>query len=142
MASTESEVRGLLENQSTAMRAKDIARLMSVYSPDIIYFDVVPPLQFAGTAALRSRFLQWFDGWQSSIGLETRDLHLVASGDVAVAHWFSRASGTLRNGQDVGSWVRVTSCCQRSSHNWLITHEHVSWPVDVQSGSAAMDLIP
>jgi ketosteroid isomerase-like protein len=142
MASTESEVRALLENQSAAMRAKDIDRLMSVYSPDIIYFDVVPPLQFAGTAALRSRFLQWFDGWKSSIELEIRDLHIVASGDVAVAHWFSRATGTLRNGHDVGSWVRVTSCCQRSSHPWLITHEHVSWPVDVQSGSAVMDLIP
>ena len=142
MPSTESEVRALLENQSAAMRAKDIDRLMAVYSPDVIYFDVVPPLQFAGAAALRGRFLQWFDGWKSPIGLEIRDLHIVASGDVAVAHWFSRASGTLRNGRDVGSWVRVTSCCQRSSHSWLITHEHVSWPVDVQSGSAAMDLIP
>jgi ketosteroid isomerase-like protein len=125
-----------------AMRIKDIDRLMSLYSPDIIYFDVVPPLQYAGAPALRGRFLQWFDGWKGSIGMEIRDLNILVSGDIAVAHWLSRASGTLKNGHEVGSWVRATSCCQRSNHRWLITHEHVSWPVDAKSGSAAMDLMP
>ena len=142
MASTESEVRALLDSQSEAMRLKDIDRLMSLYSPDIIYFDVVPPLQYAGSAALRGRFLRWFDGYKGSIGMEIRDLSILASEDIAGAYWLSRASGTLKNGHEVGSWVRVTSCCHRSSHRWLITHEHVSLPVDFASGSAAMDLVP
>jgi ketosteroid isomerase-like protein len=142
MTSTQSEVRALLDSQSEAMRRKDIDRLMSLYAPDIVYFDVVPPLQYAGAAALRSRFLQWFDGWTGPIGMESRDLSIVASGDIAVAHWLSRSSGTLKNGREVGSWVRATSCCQRSNHQWLITHEHISWPVDSRSGSAAMDLVP
>lgn len=141
MASTESEVRALLDSQSEAMRTKDIDRLMSVYSPDIIYFDTVPPLQYAGAAALRGRFLQWFDGWKGSLGMEIRDRKIVASGDIAVAHWLSRASGTLKNGREVGSWVRATNCCQRSNHRWLIMHEHVSWPVDPKSESAARDLV-
>jgi hypothetical protein len=42
MASTQSEVRTLLESWSENIRIKDIDRLMSLYSPDIIYFDVVP----------------------------------------------------------------------------------------------------
>lgn len=142
MASTESEVRALLDHQSEAMRTKDIDRLMSLYSPAIVYFDVVPPLQFAGSAALRSRFLQWFDGWQGPFDMEIRDLQILASGDLAIAHRFSRAVGTLKNGRDVGSWVRATSCCQKTNQRWLITHEHVSWPVDPKSGSAAMDLVP
>ena len=140
--STQSEVRALLDRQSEAMRTKDIDRLMSIYSPDVVYFDVVPPLQYAGATALRGRFLQWFDGWKGSIGMEIRDLSIVASGDIAVAHWLSRASGTLSNGQEVGSWVRATSCCQRSNDTWVITHEHVSWPVDSRSQTAAMDLVP
>ncbi len=142
MDSTQSEVKALLDAQSEAMRVKDIDRLMSVYSPDIVYFDVVPPLQYVGTAALRARFLQWFDGWKGPIDMEIRDLSIAASCDIAVAHWFSRASGTLRNGHEVGSWLRATNCCQRSNHVWLVTHEHVSWPVDSKSGSAAMDLVP
>ena len=64
VASTESEIRALLDSQSEAARIKDIDRLMSLYSHDIVYFDVVPPLQYVGSAALRGRFLHWFDGFQ------------------------------------------------------------------------------
>ena len=142
MASTQSDVRTLFDNQFAAIRTKDIDRLMSLYSPDIIYFDVVPPLQYVGAAALRERFSQWFDGYKGSLGMESRDLNISASGDLAVAHWLSRVRGTLKNGHEVGSWVRATSCCQRSNHRWLITHEHISLPADVRSGSAAMDLVP
>lgn len=56
MDSTESEIRALLEGQSAAMRTKNIDRLMSLYSPDIVYFDTVPPLQYDRSVALRRRF--------------------------------------------------------------------------------------
>jgi ketosteroid isomerase-like protein len=115
---------------------------MSSYSRDIVYFDLVPPLQYAGPAALRGRFLDWFDRFSGSIGQEIRDLNISVSGEIAAAYMLIRASGTLKNGREVGYWVRTTSCCQRSNHSWLVTHEHVSLPVDFESGSAAMDLVP
>jgi ketosteroid isomerase-like protein len=142
MASTESEVKALLDNQFEAIRTKDIDQLMPLYSADIVYFDLVPPLQYVGSAALRQRFLEWFDGWKSSIGMEIRDLTIVASGNIAAAHMLLRASGTLKNGNEVGYWVRASDCYRRSSDGWLITHEHVSLPVDMASRSAAVDLTP
>lgn len=143
MVSIQSEVRALLDSRAEAMRMKDIDRLMSLYSPDIVYFDVVPPLQYAGTSVLRGRFLDWFGRWQSSIGQEIRDVNILASGDVAAAHMLIRASGTLKEGREVGYWVRTSNCFQRSNHRWLITHEHVSLPVDLKGGgTAAMDLVP
>jgi ketosteroid isomerase-like protein len=142
MASTKSEVRALLESWSEAARIKDIDRLMSLYSPDIVYFDVVPPLQFSGSAAVRENFLRWFDGYKSSIGVEIRGLSIVASREIAVAHMLIRASGTLKDGREVGYWVRATVCCQPSDHRWLITHEHISLPVDFRSGRAVMDAVP
>jgi ketosteroid isomerase-like protein len=142
MASTQSEVRALLDSRSEAIWTKDIDRLMSFYSPDVVYFDLVPGLQYTGAAALRGRFLEWFDAYQGPIGQEIRDLKTGGSGDIAIAHMLIRASGTLKNGPEVGFWVRATSCCQRSDHRWLITHEHVSLPVDLRSGRAAMDLVP
>jgi ketosteroid isomerase-like protein len=137
-----SEVRTLLGNREEACRAKDIDRLMSLYSPDAIYFDVVPPLQFAESAAIRRNFLRWFDEYQGSIGLDTHALHISASGDVAFAYMLHRDSGTMKNGQERAIWVRSTVCCQRSNHRWLITHEHISVPVDFKSGRATMDLVP
>jgi uncharacterized protein (TIGR02246 family) len=143
MVSTDSEVGALLDNRAEAMRMKDIDRLMSLYAPDIVYFDVVPPLQYAGTDALRSRFLDWFGRWQSSISQEIRDVTILASADVAAAHMLIRASGTLKEGREVGYSVRTSNCFRRSNQRWLITHEHVSLPVDLKGGgTAVMDLAP
>jgi ketosteroid isomerase-like protein len=142
MTSMQSEVRALLDDRSEAIWEKDIDRLMSFYSPDIVYYDLVPPLQYVGSAALRDRFLRWFAGYKSAIGQEIRDLNILASGDIATANMLIRASGTLENGHEVDLWVRATSSCQLSNQKWMITHEHVSLPVDLESGSAARDLAP
>ena len=136
------EIKALLDSRSDAVRIKDIDRLMSLYSPNVVYFDVVPGLQFTGSVALRARFLQWFDSVDGSIGMEIRNLNILAGGNVAVAYMLNRTSGTLKNGREVRHWVRATVCCQRSNHRWLIEHEHISLPVNFESGSAAMDLVP
>jgi ketosteroid isomerase-like protein len=111
-------------------------------SPDIVYFDVVPPLQFVGSDAVRKNLLRWFDGYKSSIGLEIGGSSIVANGDTAAAFMLIRASGTLKDGRKVGYWVRATICCQRSDHGWVITHEHISLPVDFKTGCAVMNLSP
>jgi len=142
MASTESAVRALLDRQFEAIRKKDIAGLMALYAPDVVYFDVVPPLRFDGPDALRARFTRWFDGYRSEIAMEMRDLHIVARGELAVAFWLSRSSGTLNDGRQVGAWVRATSSCVQSAGEWSIVHEHISLPVDLDSGNAVRDLVP
>jgi ketosteroid isomerase-like protein len=71
MTSVDSEIRAHLEDQLEAIETKDLERLMGRYSDDVVYFDVVPPLRFVGSAALRERFTTWFDastapsGWTS-----------------------------------------------------------------------------
>ena len=141
MASTQSQIAELLDSQSQAVRAKNVDRLISLYSPtSSITTCTSAPVR--GSAALRGRFSQWFDGYNGAIDMQTHDVHVLGSEDFAVACRFSRVSGTLKNGHEVGSWVRVTSTCQRSDRGWVITHEHVSLPVDLMSGSAAKDLVP
>ena len=142
MGTTESELRALFDRRSQAIRTKDIELLMSLYSGDIVYFDVVPPLKYVGAATLRARFTHWFKGWESSIQQEIRDVSISAHGDVAAAHMLIRAGGTRTGGKDVGYWVRTSNSCRRTDTTWLITHEHVSLPVDFMSGTAVMDLVP
>ena len=142
MPSSRSDVRALLERWSEAIRRKDIDRLMSLYSPDIVYFDVVSPLRYRGLAELRRDFLRWFDGWESDIRVEVRTLSILANVEVAAIAMLHRTSGVLKDGRDVGYWVRATICCKRSQAEWLIAHEHISLPVDFPGGRAAMDLMP
>jgi hypothetical protein len=62
MASIQSEVRVLLASWSAAIRTKNIDRLMSHSSPDVVYFDVVPPPRYAGSVGLRDDFAPVNDG--------------------------------------------------------------------------------
>lgn len=136
------EIRTLLDDRSEAIRARDLDRLLAFYSHDVVYFDVVPPLYYAGIDALRERFADWFTRWSSPIGQDVRDVHVEAGGDVAAVHVLIRTSGTLTTGAEVGYWVRATDTLRRESGAWLITHEHVSLPVEFPAGTAAMDLLP
>ncbi|KAB2352368.1 YybH family protein [Actinomadura rudentiformis] len=130
MTSNDSEFRALLDRRVDACKAKDIDRLMALYSPGIVYYDVVPPLQFVGPDEVRRNFQRWFDEYEGPIGLETHELNIMMSGDVAVAHMLHLDSGTRKEGIPQGEvWVRSTVCCQRSSDRWLITHEHISLPL-------------
>ncbi len=140
--SNSADVMAVLDKRVEAVRAKDIDRLMSLYSPDIVYFDVIPPHQFLGAAEVRRNFLRWFDEYQGDIGLETYDLHTAASEDVAFAHMLHPDSGTRRNGQDITVWVRSTVCLQRIDGRWLITHEHISFPINPENWSAVIDTVP
>ena len=136
------DVTAVLDSRVEACRARDIDRLMSLYSPDIVYFDIIPPHQFVGADAVRANFLRWFAEYQGDIGLETHELGLAVSGDVALAHMLHPDSGTRRNGRDVVVWVRATVCLQRVGGEWSITHEHISFPINPQEWSAVVDATP
>ena len=136
------EVMAVLDSRVEACRARDIDRLMSLYSRDIVYFDIIPPHQFTGADAVRRNFLRWFAEYQGDIGLETHELSLAVSGDVAFAHMLHPDSGTRRNGQDVEVWVRASVCLQRVGGAWLITHEHISFPIEPADWSAVVDATP
>lgn len=137
MTSGDSEIRALLDSRVDACQRKDIDRLMSLYSPDIVYFDVVPPLQFTGPDEVRRNFLRWFGEYDGPIELETHELHIAMSGDVAFVHMLHVDSGKRKDGVPQGAvWLRSTVCCQRSNGKWLITHEHISLPLGWAEASA------
>jgi ketosteroid isomerase-like protein len=132
----------LLEERVEACKVKDLGRLMSLYSPEVAYYDVVLPLKFAGTDDVRQNFQRWFDEYQGDIGLETHDLHVAMDGDVAFAHMLHADSGTRRSGQDMVVWLRATVCAEWIDGRWQIVHEHVSFPINPGDWSAVIDAEP
>ena len=138
----EDEVAEVLRKRVEACRAKDIDGLMALYSPDIVYFDVIAPLQFIGPDEVRRNFLRWFDEYAGPIGLETRDQSVSVNGDVAFVHMLHLDSGTRRNGLELAVWLHATVCLRRIGDQWLITHEHISIPHDPKDWSAVVDATP
>lgn len=126
--SHDSELAELLDTWIDSCRTKDIERLMSLYAPDIVYYDVVPPLRFVGPDEVRRNFLRWFAEYEGPISLEVQDRRVVTSDDAAFANMVVMDGGTRKNGIEGTVAVRATVCCRRAGDRWLITHEHISIP--------------
>lgn len=112
------------------------------FAPDIVSFDIVPPLRHKGTEAKRKNWMDVFTAYQGPLGYEIRELTITVGDDVAFGHSLNRISGTMKNGTRSDFWVRWTGCFRKIDGTWLIAHDQVSVPLDVESGRALLDLRP
>jgi uncharacterized protein (TIGR02246 family) len=141
-ASDEDQIRQLIEQWGTALRTKDLPTLMSYYAPDILTFDIVPPLQYHGVDAYRKNFEAWFASVHGPLEYATRDLRLTVGTEVVFCHSLNRVRSTQTTGKTTQTWVRVTVGFRKLEGTWKITHEHVSVPCDMETSHAALDLMP
>lgn len=129
----ERELHELVEERVAAVRAKDPAPLAARQDPDIVIFDVLPPLRSQGSDAVEQKTRDWFDSYAGDIGYEVHGLHVTADKDIGFCSFLYHVSGTLAGGGEVDMWVRATLCCRRRDGRWIITHDHESVPFDPAS---------
>ncbi len=138
----EAEIRRSIDHFAGAFRAKDVEGVMSVFAPDIVSYDIVPPLRAAGAEAFVKHWQEFFESYRTPLDVEFPDVSIAAGGDVAFSHCLHRVKGTTKTGRQTDWWLRWTACWRKRNGNWLIVHEQVSVPVDFESGRALMDLKP
>ena len=137
------EVRALVEDWAKSVRAKNVESVMAHYTPDVVTFDLAPPLQYAGADPIRKNLAEWFPTFIGPLGYEVRDLTIAASGDVAFCRAFNRISGKRASGEETDVWVRMTLGCKKINGTWIIAHEHASVPFYMDgSYKAAIELKP
>ncbi|MEV4290501.1 nuclear transport factor 2 family protein [Nonomuraea bangladeshensis] len=136
------EIRRRIEALVEGIEAKDLRALEGAYAPDVVSFDVEPPLQHVGVAAKLRNWAKVFEAFEK-VTYELRDLTLTVGDGVAFGHGLGRLSGTLANGAAAGGmWVRATFCFSRIDGEWLIVHDQVSVPFDLATGKGVTDLQP
>ena len=140
----EQEIRALLDRWAKAFRAHNLDGIMSIYAPGnaLVAYDIVAPLQYTGKDAYRKDYEQFLAQYDGPIEIEYRGLRIVAGDGVAFIHTLERISGTLKDGQKSELWIRATSGLRKINGNWLIVHDHISAPVDLNNGKAVFDLKP
>ena len=142
-AKNEVQVREVIATWAKAFSAKDVEGTMACFAPDVLTFDLAPPLQYAGREVIRKVLEDWFPTWDGPIGLEIRDLRVTADGHVAYCTSLQRMSGTKVDGEKPNLWFRSTMCLQKIDGTWRIEHEHTSTPFYMDgSDKAALDLKP
>jgi uncharacterized protein (TIGR02246 family) len=138
----EADIRRRIDHCAKALHTMDLEGVMAIYAPDIVSFDIVPPLRHVGAEATRQQWVDAFAMYEPPLGYEFRDVTVTVGDDVAFCHSLNRVNGTLQTGQRSEFWVRWTACFRKIDGTWLIAHDHVSVPVDFGSGTALLDLEP
>jgi len=136
----ETDIRQRIDKFAEAVRAMDLDGVRPIYAPDIVSFDMVPPLQHVGVEAKMKNWVGVFAAYQPPLGYEIRDLTITLAAEVAFGHSLNRISGTLKNGNRGDVWLRWTTCFRNIDGNWLIAHDQVSVPIDPESRTALLNL--
>jgi uncharacterized protein (TIGR02246 family) len=139
---SEAAIRESITRFAKAFRAKDVDGCMSVFAPEIVSFDILPPLQAVGAETFVTHWQEFFGSYQGPIQVEFPDVRISAGDDVAFSYCLHRIAGTLNNGDKTDFWLRWTAGWRKADGKWLIVHEQVSVPIDLASGKALLDLKP
>lgn len=143
-AKDESDIRASLDKEIAAMNAKDLNAIMTYYSPDesLLVFDAVPPRQYAGPAAFRKDFETFLATFPTAIHNEVSDWKVESDGNLAYAHYIVRTTGPDKDGHPLDLTARITDVYKKVNGNWVVVHEHVSFPVDIATGKADLTSKP
>ncbi len=117
-------IRALVDDWSKAVRAKDMDAVLARHADDIVMFDVPEPLQSRGMAEYRRTWELFFDNSPGGPGsFDVTELHIAASETVAYCHALVKI---------FDSTVRLTMGLRKVDGQWLIAHEHHSYPIELK----------
>jgi PhnB protein len=133
----------VLNAHAAAMSAKEADKAMSYCAPEIVRYDLAPPLISSSTReANRAKLQAWFDSWDSALRYELKDVAIAEGGGIAFAHGLLYFGG-YKDGAERYLWARRTVCLRDAGAGWQIVHEHISTPFYMDGSlRAAVDLKP
>ena len=139
-ADAREDIKALEDRFIAAVKAKDLDAIMKVYAPGrgLFVFDVVPPRQYVGADAYRKDWKGFLDTFKGPIKFTVSDLSIDAAGKMAYSHSVQHVSGTDTKGKAVDFTVRVTDVYRKMGGDWRVVHEHVSVPVNMDTGKPDM----
>ena len=156
----EAQIRQLIADQQRAICTKDVDQIMARYAAEAIVFDVKPPFQTKGKAAIRQVWVECLPHFPDAFAIETQDLKIIvndslvndslvndslvndsSNNGLAAAHWLFRFTGE-EDHPAMQMWMRVTAVCQKNQGNWQILHEHISVPFAPETSQAVLTLNP
>jgi ketosteroid isomerase-like protein len=139
--SSEAQIRSVIDSLAKAIRTKDAAGVARHWAPDLVQFDLAPPLQTVGNDPQGLK--DWFASWRGQIGFAITELRVTASEDVAFCHALVHLTGSRTDGSESDVWFRDTMGLRKAGGVWKIAHGHESVPMRMDgSFRAAIDLKP
>ncbi|MGI0023930.1 MAG: YybH family protein [Nitrososphaera sp.] len=124
----EAAIRDLVQNWAKAVRTKNLNGILANHSPDILMFDVPPPVQSKGIEAYKKTWNLFFSWSHDPVVFDIREMNITAGIDVAFVTTVMRCAGTEPNGDDIELDFRLTIGLRNIDNRWIVMHEHHSIP--------------
>jgi ketosteroid isomerase-like protein len=145
MTEAEALIRGRVEELVAALNAKDIDGVISLFAPNLVSFDIAPhfgALRYFGADNKRRAWQEAFATFTGPFDYEVHELNVTTEGELAFVHSLNHVKASLGSAQISELWLRWTACLRRMDGLWLIVHDHVSVPADLEHGRAVLNLTP
>ena len=142
--SDKAKIQSLEDRFAAAFNAKDVDAIMKTYVPDesLFVFDAVPPRQYMGAGAYRKDWQAFLATFKGPLKFEISDLDIHTDGMLGYSHSIQHVTGTDTKDKPVDFTVRVTDVYKKTKGDWLVVQEHVSVPVDFDTGKADLSSKP
>lgn len=143
-ADDQADIKALEQRYVSAVNAKDIKAIMACYVPDesLVVFDVVPPRQYVGAKAYQKDWEELFAAYPGPADMEMSELSVMTEGSLGYGHNIQKSTLTDKEGKKMPLLLRVSNGYRKVNGKWLISHEHVSVPVDLATGKADLTSKP
>jgi len=138
----EARIHELLNAWVTALCRKDIEGVVAHYAPDLVTYDLIPPLEHEGVVAYRRIVEWWFSTIEGPVTYELKDVHMAVGENVAFVRSLNHIGFRAHDGTDHDNWVRCTLGLRKLGGKWKVLHQHYSVAFDMETGKALMDLRP
>lgn len=138
----ESAVRSVIYALVKAVQSNDVEAMLAHCVPDLVMFNMLPPIQHEGAGAIRRLWAKELGGFVPPLEYEVHQLDITVGGAVAFARCLNRFVGRRKDGKRSSSWLRSTLGLRKLEGRWKVLHEHVSVPFDSETGKPLLELKP
>ncbi len=135
----EEEIRALYRRWSAGTAAGDLDALMGEIAEDVVSYEHEGPLEYVGAAAVREVCARGLDvGAGARVALDTPGLSVLVRGDLAVGWGLDKVTVVPPDGPAAETWSRATRVFQRRDGRWLLIQQHLSFPIDPETGEGRL----
>ena len=136
--SSKAAIEALEQRYVKAFNAKDVNAIMANYAPgsQLFVFDAIPPREYPSWDSYKKDWEGLFAAFPGPVKDTMSGLSVTVVGSVAYGHHIEDTHFTQKDGTGKELVVRATDVFRKIGGKWLIVQEHVSFPVDVDSGKA------
>jgi len=134
-----SSVEGVLEKYKRAIFEKDVESFLTIYDENVHIYDCWGKWESKGISLWRENVVNWFNGMREEgelLKVDVRDVTLEENTNLAFVHCAITFAAYNEKSEEKLRQItnRFTFGLKKVNGFWLITHEHSSLPIDMETG--------